>query len=67
LSGRWEGGRDVIDLAASSVWEDKESDIHLSKRFPSILPDAFTLKLITTALIDVLENLYSSIGLNPES
>ena len=65
--GGWEVGRGVIDLAASSVWKDKESDNHLSKRFPSILPDAFSLKMITTALIDVLENLYSSMGLNPES
>ena len=57
----------LLYLAASSVWEHKESDNHLSKRFSSILPDALTLKMVTTALIDVLENLYSSMGLNPES
>jgi hypothetical protein len=63
MSGRWEGGRDVIDLAASGVWEDKESDNHLSKR----LPDAFILKMLTTAPFDVLENLYCSMRLKPES
>jgi predicted secreted protein len=61
--GRWEGGRNIIDLAASGVWEDKESDIHLSKLFP----DAFTLKILTTATFDVLEYLYCSMQLKPES
>jgi hypothetical protein len=62
-----EGGRDFINLAASSVWEDKDPDSHLSKRFPSILPDASTLQMVTTALIDVLDYLYSSMLLNLES
>jgi hypothetical protein len=53
----WGGGGDV----------NKETDIHPSKRLPSILPDEFNMKMVATSLTKALEKVYSCMRLKPES